>query len=433
MKINWFSPLPPARTDIAHYTQRVLPALSARADVTLWTDINEWSKDLERYAEVRLYHPDTMDWAAVNRADCTFYHIGNNRLFHGAIWETCLKHSGIVVLHDVRLHHFFYGIYKAVRHDRAGYLAAMEFYYGKEGLRDGAECYDSDASNINYMAERYPLTEFALSNALGVLVHNKEAFHKLSEPGSWPVAYAPLPFNLDGGTDGYAERGSLPPFRLVIFGYLSRNRRLDQVLEALASLPHRDQFHLEIYGDIWDQRYVRGRINTLRLKNHVSLRGFVTEEELDGALSSAHLAINLRYPTMGEASGSQLRCWRHGLPTLVTRTGWYAALPEDTVAFVSPENEIEDIQRNLNEFLASPSRFRAMGENGRRILREEHSTESYAAAIVDLVKRSEVYRRRAVATRLAEEAGRQLGTMGPASASDDMQTSVARNVLGLIS
>jgi glycosyltransferase involved in cell wall biosynthesis len=283
------------------------------------------------------------------------------------------------------------------------------------------------------MAERYPFTEFALKNALGVLVHNKEAFYKLSEPRSLPVAYLPLPFNMDRGTDGNAGRGSLPPFKLVIFGYLSRNRRLDEVLEALAAFPHRDQFQLEIYGDIWDRRYVRGRINTLRLKNQVSLRGFVTEEELDGALSSAHLAINLRYPSMGEASGSQLRCWRHGLPTLVTKTGWYATLPEDTVAFVSPENEIEDIQRNLNEFLASPSRFRAMGENGRRILREEHSTESYAAAIVDLVKRSEGYRHRAVATRLAEEAGRRLGTMGPAAASDDMQMSVARRVLGLIS
>src|SRR5204863_631305 len=37
MKLNWFSPLPPAATDLAHFTMRVLPALSQRADVTLWT------------------------------------------------------------------------------------------------------------------------------------------------------------------------------------------------------------------------------------------------------------------------------------------------------------------------------------------------------------------------------------------------------------
>ena len=38
MRLNWFSPLPPARTEIANYTVRLLPALCASCDVTLWTD-----------------------------------------------------------------------------------------------------------------------------------------------------------------------------------------------------------------------------------------------------------------------------------------------------------------------------------------------------------------------------------------------------------
>ncbi len=38
MKINWFSPLPPARTDIAEYTVRVLPGLIKNCQLELWTD-----------------------------------------------------------------------------------------------------------------------------------------------------------------------------------------------------------------------------------------------------------------------------------------------------------------------------------------------------------------------------------------------------------
>src|SRR3712207_5618000 len=107
MKINWFSPLPPAKTDIAHCTARVLPALAERARVTLWTDEASWDPGLERYAAVRRYRPDAPPWTELNRADANVYHIGNNYLFHGSIWQVSRRLPGIVVMHDVRLHDFF--------------------------------------------------------------------------------------------------------------------------------------------------------------------------------------------------------------------------------------------------------------------------------------------------------------------------------------
>src|SRR5439155_4075393 len=55
MKLNWFSPLPPAKTDIAHYTARILPALRAHAEVTLWTDQKDWDESLNLNAKVRRY------------------------------------------------------------------------------------------------------------------------------------------------------------------------------------------------------------------------------------------------------------------------------------------------------------------------------------------------------------------------------------------
>ena len=83
---------------------------------------------------------------------------------------------------------------------------------------------------------------------------------------------------------------------------------------------------------------------------------------------------------MGEASGSQLQLWDYGLPTLVTRTGWYGSLPEDAAAFVRPENEVEDIQTHLRAFLKNPAVFRAMGERGRRSLKN-NDPEKYVDAM----------------------------------------------------
>ena len=411
MKLNWFSPLLPASTDIAHYTRRVLPALAARAEVVLWTDSEDWDNSIEEFARVRRYKPERVEWAELNRADMNIYQIGNNPLFHGSIWQVAQKSPGIIVLHDFRLHHFFDGLYRVQWRDLHAYLREMDFYYGEEGRRAALECFRSEARTIDEMAERYPLTQLALRGALGCVVHTRAAFEELKERSECPIVYAPLPFESESGRSGVRalvddeKRAEGPPFRLIIFGYLGRNRRLDAVLKALAEFPEKEKFHLSIYGQLLDNKSLRGPIRALGLKRQVRVHGFVLEEELDDALSRSSLAINLRYPTMGEASGSQLRIWSHALPSLVSRVGWYETLPADAVSFVRPEHEVEDIQKSLREFLDDPQRFRKMGLRGRQILEEEHAPENYAQTLMSFVHKAQRFRTHSAANKLAVRAG----------------------------
>lgn len=414
MKINWFSPLPPARTDIAHYTTRVLPALTALAEVTLWTDQREWDQSLNEQAEVRTFRLGRMPWVELNRADANVYQIGNNPLFHGSIWQISRLHAGVVVLHDFRLHHFFDGLFRVKWRDLNSYLAAMENYYGEEGRRDAAECFRNEARNISFMAEKYPLTRLAVENALGVVTHTQEAYDALADDTPCPIVLAPLPFSGSApgirtsapGPKGDAKQTG-PPYRLIVFGYIGRNRRLDSLLKALAEMAERAQFRLDVYGDILDEEdQLRAQIRALDLKTQVTLHGFTAEAKLDEALSQAHLAINLRYPTMGEASGSQLRIWAHRLPALVSKVGWYASLPADAVAFVrTDENEVADIQSQLRALLTDPLTFAAMGERGRKELEEKHAPGRYARTVIEMAERSRDFCARTASLRLAERAG----------------------------
>jgi glycosyltransferase involved in cell wall biosynthesis len=430
MKLNWFSPLPPAKTDIAHYTTRVLPALSRLADVTLWTDQREWDSALEKQFEVRSFRLERMPWAELNRADTCVYQIGNNPLFHGSIWQISRLHAGLVVLHDFHLHHFFDGLYRVKWRNLNSYLAVMEAYYGAEGRRDAAESFRDEARNIGYMAERYPLTRLAVENALGVVVHTQDSYSSLSREAQWPIVLAPLPFASGAISASGSARQNRSPYRLIVFGYIGRNRRLETLLQALAELPERPQFHLDVFGDILDgEERIRSQIRTLDLKKQVTLHGFTAEAKLDQALSEAHLAINLRYPTMGEASGSQLRIWAHGLPSLVSRVGWYASLPAEAVVFVRPDtNEVADIQAGLRAFLAEPGAFAAMGARGRRELEEQHSCEQYANTIAEMARRAGAFRARAASLKLAERAGILLGEwLGPNGIGESCE-SVAREI-----
>jgi glycosyltransferase involved in cell wall biosynthesis len=434
MKLNWFSPLPPARTGIADYTLGLLPTLSERAEVTLWTDQTNWDEALERSARVRTYHPDRVPWEELNRSDLSFYNIGNNHPLHASIWQVSRRSAGIVILHDIRLHDFFENLYRGQWRDKRGYLTQMKKYYGQEGLRAATEFLNAKSVNLDLMAERYPLTPLALENSLGALVHTREAFDELRLASRWPVEYAPLPGQcFSERSEESASRSANAPYRLIVFGHMGRNRRLDALLEALAQLPERNHFQLDIYGQIDDSKTLRKRIHKLDLRNTVRVHGYAPEAELDKALNAASLAINLRYPTMGEASASQLRIWAYALPSLVTKVGWYSSLSEETVAHVRPEHEVADIQSHLKGFLKDPAHFARMGEQGLRILKQEHHPEMYVRTILALASNSRQFSLRKTAYDMATRAGTQMSAWVGQSEKDDGPRRVAEKIHALTS
>ena len=114
MLINWFSPLPPSSTDISQYTRRILPDLSKKADIRLWTENKEYDPYLADWAEVIVYDKNKRwepFWQKLNEGDVNFYNIGNNVNFHREIWQVCSRAPGIVILHDIALQDFFCGIF----------------------------------------------------------------------------------------------------------------------------------------------------------------------------------------------------------------------------------------------------------------------------------------------------------------------------------
>jgi glycosyltransferase involved in cell wall biosynthesis len=404
MHMNWFSPLNARGTEIANHTARTLPALSALAEVTLWTVEDSWEPNLERYACVRRYVRERPPWTEMNQADINIYQLGNNAAYHGPIWEISRRLPGIVVLHDVSLQHFFAGYYE--HGDRDEHVAHMARIHGPEGAR-AAQRYWSRQLPFEPFAEQYPLTPLATENALGILVHTPAAFAAVQGTNDCPAWCASLPYA--ARNRAASKRADGPPYRVVLFGYVGKNRRLPSVLQALAGMKRRDDFRLDIYGKLWNGDEAQERIAQVGVRHLVQVHGFVSNAELDAALDAAHLAVNLRHPTMGEASASQLRIWDHALPSLVSPLGGYASLPPDAVSFVRPDHEVSDIQAHLLALIANPASFAEQGRRGRRLLETEHAPERYAAAIVTLASAAQVRRRQLLGAHLAGRVGVEMG------------------------
>jgi glycosyltransferase involved in cell wall biosynthesis len=57
-------------------------------------------------------------------------------------------------------------------------------------------------------------------------------------------------------------------------------------------------------------------------------------------MAACDVLVNLRYPTMGETSGSVIRALSLGKPLIVSDVGWFRELPDDVVLKV-PVDDVE--------------------------------------------------------------------------------------------
>lgn len=392
--IHWVSPLPPDRTDIGHFTNRTLPAFAGKARVTIWTPTEDPIPPDLAGVEIRRFQRTAEDFQALNRADAIIYNLGNHGGFHWEIMEMAWTVPGIVILHEADLHGVFFHYWLERNDRRPIYLRELERAHGAPAIEVAHKVLTG--LEPGEALKPFPLIAPALVNAFGAVCHTQLVREEVQRH-ELPALQVELPYEA-GPLRRQVEREG--PIRLVQFGYLGSHRRIDSVLDALARQPDRERFRFDIYGPIWDETLVRGWIAERGLDAIVTLKGFVPEAELDEALASADLVFNLRFPTIGEASGSQLRIFNAGVPSVVSDIGWFADLPDETVLKAHPEREAGLIDSYLSDLLADRTTFDDRGFAGRKRLETVHAPQAYVDALLDFTEDLPKFRR-VVARQLA--------------------------------
>jgi glycosyltransferase involved in cell wall biosynthesis len=363
MRLAYFSPLPPATTGIADYSAALLPELARLAKVDLyWDQATPLSRDLG----VR----PTQEFAARRgEYDAVFYHLGNSR-FHSAIYDTLLHHPGIVVLHDGTLHHFF--VERTLHLSNApAYLREMAYAHGAEGY-DAAVLVARGAGLFPFY--NFPLIARAVDLARGVIVHSgtlRRAVAAARPDARVQVidhfAFPPVPPTKSRATLLRALGLPRDAFIVASFGQLAYGKRAEAILEAFsqfaASVPRARFIWV---GDVFREYDVRPYLRRLGLSARVVLTGRVSEEALANYLALADIAVNLRFPTSGEASGGVMRLLAYGKPTLVSNVGWFAELPSEVVVKVDVGSmEVEDITYQLVQLATDPALYSRMSAAAR--------------------------------------------------------------------
>src|SRR5690348_13330337 len=104
-RIAYASPVNPAPSGISDYSEELLPYLGQYADVTLYLDdaLRPGNEALARAMAVRPLSRLETDQRR-QPFDAILYHMGNSPV-HAAIWRAMQRVPGVVVLHEIVLHH----------------------------------------------------------------------------------------------------------------------------------------------------------------------------------------------------------------------------------------------------------------------------------------------------------------------------------------
>jgi len=318
VRVAYYSPLPPSHSGIADYSTLLLPALR------------------ERIEEVVVAEPGRKP----PRADVVLYHVGNSPDDHGWIVDALRKRPGVVVLHELVLHHLIAGI-TIGRGDGRGYLDAMERDFGVAGRLIGLGVLDNLLPLIwETQPERFPLAGTILDQATGLIVHSRyveEGARRAGYAGPlWRIPHPVWPQRPVEPADVHGD-----PL-VGCFGHLNMNKRIPALLEAFTLLQRRRPgARLLLVGRATERFDLDRRLERLGLTGDALIREHrVPEERFESLMAACDVLVNLRSPTMGETSGAVIRGLALGKAMLVSDVGWFSELP-DGVALKIPVDEYE--------------------------------------------------------------------------------------------
>jgi glycosyltransferase involved in cell wall biosynthesis len=165
------------------------------------------------------------------------------------------------------------------------------------------------------------------------------------------------------------------------FGFLNMNKRIPELLEAFATLRReRPGARLLLVGAAGERFDVQRRLERLGLTEGVERMDYVPEERMWSLMAACDVLVNLRYPTMGETSGSVIRAMSLGKALVVSDVGWFSELPDGAVLKVPVDDyEVATIHAALS---LAADRAGALGAAARAYVEREHVLDRVADAYV---------------------------------------------------
>ncbi len=324
IRIALVTPWPPDASGIADFARDLaLGLVDAGHEVDIYTRNTE-AVTIDGASLIHV--PQDWDGAELDAHAFRLYQLGNHADYHAWMMTALLEKPGVVQVHDFVLHHLLIGLTQDVD-DWPSYVRAVREWYGDDVAERAEMALFGKTTPLWESASviDYPFFEFFVSHAEGALVHSRFAASRI-------VKRLPrIPMRqVDQTYRHQSSRVRTSLVRVGIFGGVQENKKIDWIIEAFRQLDKvLAPVEVTVVGTVSGQ----SELLVARAKElpYLSIRfiGRVDEARFIEELERTDLCISLRHPTMGETSAIVMRALQHGVPTIVSDTGWYAELPAE--------------------------------------------------------------------------------------------------------
>ena len=359
--------MPPAKSGIADYSVALL-------------------EELGRISEVDVFSRRTPAFDP-SHYDLALYQIGNNA-FHDFCYETALEQPGVVVVHEANLHHLIADL-TIKRGNWDAYMAAV--------AEEGSEVDMAYAQRVRKLEvgpdyEGLPMLRRLLCRSKAAIVHSAHVERELRAAGfQGPIARiqhgAWIP---EASRLAYRERLGLDETTPLIgsFGFLKPYKRIAESLRAFRRLVRLEpSAKMILVGEPHAEFPLQSIIQSLDLAPHVRVLGFQPIEEFVGYLAACDIVLNLRFPTVGENSGTLMRALGLGKAVIVSEVGSFCELPSD-ICLKAPVDQSEEdhLFEYLNLLVSRPEVRRELGARARAWVERECTWPKVARKYADFLE-----------------------------------------------
>jgi len=384
MKIAYFSPISPIKSGISAYSEKnLLPYLSKHCTIDLIIDekFSPSNEDVKKKFKVISYKKFMK-----NLYDVLLYHMGNNP-YHEYIYNVLLQNPGVVVLHDPFIADLL--VYMTIGKQKPeSYIEHMEYCLGEKGRKIA----ENAISSNNYPNFDYPLIKKMADSSIAIIVHSN--FAKKIILAESPNVFIkkinmPIPLKHVDSNSKKTDFG-IPSNTIVIstFGFIAHHKRLHIVLKAFAKFVKTyPESKFLIVGKFLEKKYqneIHTIIKDLKISDKVIETGFV--DNLNPYVEISDIIVQTRYPTAGETSIITLELMAKAKPIIVSDTGWFSELPDETVIKIGVnENEEKSISDAFTKLTSDKSLKKGVGSRALEYVKNEHDPEKISYEIFEFL------------------------------------------------
>ena len=388
-RIAYCSPLNPQPSGISDYSEELLPYLSQYAEITVFVSrgVEPSNSRIRRHLAVQPL--ERLPRLHAERAyDAILYHMGNSPV-HAEIYEAARKIPGVVVIHDLVLHHFKLWYAAARRGEIGEYLQEMRRCYGERGAAVASRMARGQLLDVAFTM---PLVEDLIEGARGIIGHSRFVTERVrAMRADVPVAHVPMGVPLPPLVSQADARASLGlPAGVPLwasFGHINPYKRMEPALRAFRRFRTLEpEARYLLVGSVSPSYDLAGVIRRLGLQDAVMVTGYVPPAAFTRYVAASDLCLNLRYPTAGETSASVLRLLGAARPTLVSAIDALAELPDDVCAKVDlGAAEGDQILAYARLLFLRPELAADLGRSARRFVAGQHSLDGAARGFMDFL------------------------------------------------